>query len=449
MTTKKPHATSISAEENLHRKLDMIDKRDDEVRAFIEVYREEALKSAKEVDGRVKNGRAGPLAGLVVAVKNNIAVKGKKLTCASKLLESHHAVYNATVVERLMAADAVIIGSVNLDEFACGVDGTYSALQRTKNPLDLERVPGGSSAGSGASVAAGMCDAALGSDTGGSVRCPAAFCNSYGLKPTYGAVSRYGLADLAMSLDQIGVISKDKIIMKSIFDVIRGPDPRDQTTQLADNINRKAEAKIIGVPKEFFEGVDKHIANAVKKRIKELEKRYEVREVSIPTLRYTVPMYQLTMAAEFSSAMQKYDGLRYGYPADRKDELYASFAKARDAALGKEIKRRIMIGTYITMKEFKDAWYSHALRAREIMKEEFASVMKEVDVLAGPAMPTPPWRFGERMTPLEMYAADTLTIAANLTGTPAIVEPLSSDFKDGAIQFCARHFEDNVLFNIE
>jgi aspartyl-tRNA(Asn)/glutamyl-tRNA(Gln) amidotransferase subunit A len=450
MTINKPHSASVSAEENLHRKLDAIDKRDADVRAFIEVYREEALKSAKEVDKHIKNGKAGPLAGLVVAVKNNIAVKGRRLTCSSKMLENHHAVYNATVVEKLIAADAVIIGSVNLDEFACGVDGTYSALQITKNPLDLERVPGGSSAGSGASVAAGMCDAALGSDTGGSVRCPAAFCNAYGLKPTYGAVSRYGLSDLAMSLDQIGVISKDKAIMKRVFDVIRGPDSRDQSTQLAGNVNKKpAEIKVIGVPKEFFEGVDSHIAAGVKKKIKELEKHYEVHEVSIPTLKYTVPIYQLTMAAEFSSAMQKYDGLRYGFAADRNEDLYASFAKARDAALGKEIKRRIMIGTYITMKEFKDAWYTQALKAREVMKEEFASVMKDVDILAGPAMPTAPWKFGEKMTPLEMYMADVLTIAGNLTGTPAIVEPLSSDFKDGSIQFYARHFEDDALFEIK
>ncbi|VVB73734.1 Amidase [uncultured archaeon] len=444
------HQPIVSAEENLHRKLSAVDKWDKEVKAFIEVYREDALKRAKAVDNRIREGKAGPLAGLVVAVKNNIAVKGKRLTCSSKMLETHRAVYNAAVVEKLIAADAIIVGSVNLDEFACGVDGTYSTLQRTKNPLDLERVPGGSSAGSGASVAAGMCDAALGSDTGGSVRCPAAFCNAFGFKPTYGAISRYGLSDLAMSLDQIGVISKDKAVMKRVFDAIRGTDPRDQTTQLADAMLRKkpAEAKVIGVPKEFFEGVDKHIAAGVKKKVKELEKHYEVREVSIPTLKYTVPIYQLTMAAEFSSAMNKYDGLRYGFTGDRNEELYSSFSKARDAALGKEIKRRIMIGTYITMKEFKDAWYSQALKAREVMKEEFASVMKDVDVLAGPAMPTGPWKFGEKMTPLEMYAADMLTIAANLTGTPAIVEPLSSDFKDGAIQFYGRHFEDDVLFGI-
>lgn len=442
--------TIISTEESVHKKLDVIDKKDSEVNAFIEVYRDDVVKAAKEVDKKIKSGRAGPLAGLVIAVKNNISVKGKRLTCASKMLEAHHTTYNATVVEKLIAADAVIIGSVNMDEFACGSDGTYSAFKKTRNPIDLNRVPGGSSAGSGASVAAGMCDASLGSDTGGSVRCPAAFCNSYGIKPTYGTVSRYGLSDLAMSLDQIGIISKDKEIMKKVLHTIRGTDPRDQTTQLADKmLNKKIEKiKVIGIPKEFLENVDERILLNMKKRIKLLEKKYEIREVSIPTLKYTVPIYQLTMAAEFSSAMQKLDGLRYGYPSDRNEELYSSFAKARGAAFGNEVKRRIMLGTYITMKEFKDAWYTQALRAKSIMQQQFASVMKEVDVLAGPAMPIPPWKFGEKLDPLEMYAADTLTIAANLTGVPAIVEPLSKDFMDGAIQFHARHFEDDILFEI-
>lgn len=442
---------TISAEENVHRKLYAITKRDGEVRAFIGIYKDDAVKAAKKIDRKIEAGNAGPLAGLVIAIKNNIAIKGKKLTCASKVLENHHAAYDAAVIERLKAADAIIIGSTNLDEFACGVDGTYSAFDKTRNPLDLGRVPGGSSAGSGASVAAGMCDAALGSDTGGSVRCPAAFCNVFGFKPTYGNVSRYGLVDLAMSLDQIGIISKDKEIVKRVFNVIRGTDARDQTTQFSDKrTSEKKDAKIntIGVPKEFFEGVDYRIATAVKKKISDLEKRYEVCEVSIPTLKYTIPIYQLTIAAEFSSGMQRYDGLRYGFPANRDDELYAAFSKARGASFGKEIMRRVMIGTYITTKEFKDAWYTQALKARRVMQQEFATVMKKVDIIAGPAMPMPPWKFGEKIDPIELYAADVLTCAANLTGMPAIVEPLTNDFMDGAIQFHSRHFEDDLLFSI-
>lgn len=441
----------FSAEENVHRKLEAIEKKDTEIKAFIEVYREEALKAAKEVDRRIGEGSAGPLAGLVIAVKNNIAVMGKRLTCGSMMLANHTAAYNATVVERLVAADAIIIGSVNLDEFACGSDGSYSALQTTRNPLDLERVPGGSSAGSGAAVAAGMCDAALGSDTGGSVRCPAAFCGLFAIKPTYGMVSRYGLVDLAMSLDQIGAVSKDKEILMRVFRAIRGTDARDQTTQFTDRMIKEKEGarvRVVAVPKEFLEGIDGRILGNVRQRIKELERKYEVREVSIPTLRHTVPIYQLTMAAEFSSAMQRYDGLRYGFPADRNDELYRAFEKVRGTALGPEVKRRVMIGTYITMKEFKEAWYTQALRARRVMQQEFAAVMKDVDAVVGPAMSTPPWKFGEKLDPLEMYAADTLTIAANLTGMPAFVEPLSGDFMDGAFQIHARHFEDDALFSL-
>ncbi|MCS7109505.1 MAG: aspartyl/glutamyl-tRNA amidotransferase subunit A, partial [Candidatus Micrarchaeota archaeon] len=407
------------------------------------------IEAAKRIDEKIEKGNAGPLAGVIVGIKNNIAYKGKLLTCGSAMLKGHRATYNATVVQRLLDADAVIIGSLNMDEFACGSDGTYSAIKITKNPFDLERVPGGSSSGSGAAVGAGFCDVALGSDTGGSVRCPAAFCNAYGLKPTYGIVSRYGLVDMAMSLDQIGIISREKELLKRVFRVISGKDANDQTTQLADE-RRVLEGKIerIGIPKEFFENVDGRIEKAVKRKIKELESRFEIVDVSIPTLHYTVPIYQLIMAAELSSALQKFDGLRYGYSADRNEELYSAFSNVRGSAFGKEIKRRVIIGTYITMKEFKDAWYTKALRAREQMKYEFEAILKKVDLLAGPAMPTPPWKFGEKMNPLEMYAADTLTIAANLTGLPAIVSPISESILDGALQLYGRHFEDELLIEI-
>lgn len=432
----------------MYKRLELIERRDAEINAFIEIFSDEALKAAKEVDKKIEEGKAGPLAGLIIGIKNNIAIKGKLLTCGSDILKTHHATYDATVVSRLKNADAIIIGSLNMDEFACGPDGTFGKIKITRNPLDLERVPGGSSSGSGAAVAAGFCDAALGSDTGGSVRCPAAWCNAYGFKPTYGAVSRYGLADMAMSLDQIGVISKDKGVLKAVFNVIRGKDEKDQTTQLAGDIElKKEEVKVIGVPNEFFESIDPRIERAVKSKIKQLEKNFEIHEVSIPTLRYTVPIYQLVMAAELSSALQRYDGLRYGLAADRNEELYSSFAKVREN-FGPEIKRRLIIGTYITMKEFRDAWYTKALKAREKMKQEFSTVLKSVDLIVGPAMPMPPWKFGEVSDPLQLYAADTLTIAANLTGLPALVEPLSDSIFDGAIQYHARHFEDNILLNL-
>mgnify|MGYP001571453906 CR=1 FL=1 len=431
-----------NATENVHKKIEIIKKNDTAIHAFIEIYENDAIERAKEIDKKIKKGNGGKLAGLVIAVKNNIAVKGKKLTCASKMLEQHTATYNATVIERLINEDAVIIGSTNLDEFACGSDTTHSAFFSTKNPTDTSRVPGGSSGGSGAAVAADMCDAAIGSDTGGSIRCPAAFCRVFGFKPTYGAVSRYGLVDMAMSLDQIGPLSKDKETTKLLFDVIKGKDPKDPTTSLFEE--KKGTVKSIGVPKEFFEGVQTDIAKSVKIKIKELEKKYEIVEISLPSVKYSIPIYYLLMAAEFSSGMQKYDGLRYGSPADRTRELYNSFQTIRGATFGKEVKRRIMLGTYITMKEFREAWYTQTLRARKLLQSEFNKALQKVDVIAGPAMPTEAWKFGEKMDPVEMYSADILTVSANLAGLPALVEPL----EHGAFQIHGRHFEDSTLFNL-
>ena len=432
-----------NAAENVHEKLEIIKKKDPEIKAFIEVYEKDAIERAKEVDRRIKAGKQGKLAGLVLAVKNNIAVKGKRLTCASRMLEAHIATYDATVVERLLKEDAIIIGSTNLDEYAAGSDTTHSAFFNTKNPADASRVPGGSSGGSGAAVAAGMCDAALGSDTGGSIRCPAAFCHVFGFKPTYGAVSRYGLVDMAMSLDQIGPFARDKKTAKLVFDVIKGKDPKDPSTQNFQE--KKAAVKTIGVPKEFFDGVQPAISKSVKDRIKQLEKQYEIAEISLPSVKYAVPIYYLLMAAEFSSAMQKYDGLRYGAPSDRTKEMYRSFELVRGAAFGKEAKRRIMLGTYITMKEFREAWYTQTLRARRVLQSEFNNAFKKVDMIAGPAMPTEPWKFGEKIDPVEMYSADILTVSANLAGLPALVEPLDH----GALQLHGRHFEDSDLFEVE
>lgn len=431
-----------NAAENVHKKLEIIKKKDPEIKAFIEVYEKDAIERAKEVDKKINAGRQGKLAGLVVAVKNNIAVKGKRLTCASRMLETHVAAYDATVVERLLKEDAIIVGSTNLDEYAAGSDTTHSAFFNTKNPADASRVPGGSSGGSGAAVAAGMCDAALGSDTGGSIRCPAAFCHVFGFKPTYGAVSRYGLVDMAMSLDQIGPFARDKETAKLVFDAIKGKDPKDPSTQ---NFQEKETAvKTIGVPKEFFDGVQPAISKSVKDRIKQLEKQYEIAEISLPSVKYAVPIYYLLMAAEFSSAMQKYDGLRYGASSDRTKEMYRSFELVRGAAFGKEAKRRIILGTYITMKEFREAWYTQTLRARRVLQTEFNNAFKKVDIIAGPAMPTEPWKFGEKLDPVEMYSADILTVSANLAGLPAFVEPLDH----GALQLHGRHFEDSVLFDV-
>jgi len=439
--------SSFDIEKRLDQILANIKKANPEVNAFVEVFDTDASNRAREVNKRIKEGNSRKLAGSIIAIKNNIAVKGKRLTCSSKMLEKYVAPYNATVVEKLLKEDAIIIGTTNMDEFACGSDTTHSALFWTRNPVDLSRVPGGSSGGSAAAVAADMCDAALGSDTGGSIRCPSAFCGAVGFKPTYGAVSRYGLADMAMSLDQIGPIAPDVETAERVFDVIKGKDSRDPIT---DEYNEKREKiKIAGVPREFFEGVDARISSIVKKSIKTIEKEYEIVEVSLPSIKYVIPTYYLLMFAEFSSAMQKYDGLRYGAIADRSKDLYQSFEEVRGSNFGNEVKRRIMLGTYITMKEFKESWYTQTLRARKLIQNEFNNVLKKCDVLVGPAMPVLPWKFGEKMDPIEMYSADILTVGANLTGLPAGVVPVGEiSGLPVAVQVHGRHFEDKGVFEV-
>ncbi|MEM2974789.1 MAG: amidase family protein, partial [Candidatus Micrarchaeia archaeon] len=325
--------SEIDIDEKLEQVLNTIRKVDPEIKAYVEIFDIDAKNRVKEIKEKIERGCAGKLAGMLMAVKNNIAIKGKRLTCSSKILENYYSPYNATVIEKLEKEDAIIIGTTNMDEFACGSDTTHSALHWTRNPRDPQRVPGGSSGGSAAAVAANMCDAALGSDTGGSIRCPAAFCGVIGFKPTYGAVSRYGLVDAAMSLDQIGPIARDVTVVERIFNVIKGKDEKDPITYRYEE--KKSKVKTIGIPKEFFNGTDERIVAATEKVISRLEKEYEIIEVSLPSIKYAIPTYYLLMFAEFSSAMQRYDGLRYGTMADRMKELYQSFAEIRGTNFGK------------------------------------------------------------------------------------------------------------------
>ncbi len=441
--------TQMSAVENLQLKLDKIHKREKEIHAFIDLFEKDALAAAKEQDAKIKDGKlAGPLSGLVLAVKSNICIKGRRATCASKMLEDYVAPYNATVIERLTAAGAIIIGTANMDEFACGSDGSYSAFDKTTNPHDISRVPGGSSAGSAAAVAAGFADVALGSDTGGSIRCPASFCGVVGLKPTYGTVSRYGLIDMGMSLDQIGPFAADVHNAKLVTDVITHADPRDQTTRKHPNIPAKPVEKMtVGVPKEFFEGVDERAGRVVRDGIRVLEKSgASIQEISLPHIKYGIPTYFLLVFSEFASAMQKYDGLRYGKPADISQGLVPAVSAAR-AAFGREVKRRILLGTYITMKEHREAWYSSTLRARSVIKAEFESALKKVDVLAGPAMPSVAWKAGAKSDPVQMYLSDILTCSANLAGVPAGVVPAGAvDGLPVGLQIHAGPFREADMF---
>ncbi|MBI5229109.1 Asp-tRNA(Asn)/Glu-tRNA(Gln) amidotransferase subunit GatA [Candidatus Micrarchaeota archaeon] len=442
-----------SASGHLEEKTKVIEQKEGQLNAFLHLDFEGARKKAGEIDEKIrKKKKLGKLAGLVIAIKDNICVEGMPCTAASKMLENYVAPYNATVVEKILQEDGIIIGKTNLDEFACGSDCTKSAFKISRNPVDTERVTGGSSGGSAVAVASGMADLALGSDTGGSIRCPASFCGVVGFKPTYGLVSRYGLLDLAMSFDQIGPFSKDTYGAALLMEVISGEDPRDSVTKgtkdrdytrLLDKTKKKLK---IGIAKEFFEGCDKEVEKVVKEIIEKLGERHEILEVPLPISRYSVPIYFLNVFAEFSSAMQKYDGLKYGAFWEELN-LVDAVSEVRDRTLGKEVKRRILLGTYITMKEFKDAWYTKTLKARDLMRKEFDNAFKKVDLLASPTNPSLPWKIGEKNEdPVQMYLADTLTTTANICGIPAgVVKAAFCGKLPVGVQFMGRIGEDEKV----
>jgi aspartyl-tRNA(Asn)/glutamyl-tRNA(Gln) amidotransferase subunit A len=444
------HAQRISA------LLEKIKSENGKIGAFIEVYEKEAIAKAELLDAKVRSGaKAGRLAGKALAIKNNIACAGKRLTCGSKMLGNYLAPYNAAVVERMEAEDGIILGSVNLDEFACGSDTTKSAIMRTKNPLDTDYVPGGSSGGSAASVAAGLADIALGSDTGGSIRCPASFCGVVGMKPTYGLVSRYGLADMAMSLDQIGPLATNVADARLMLSVIGGADERDQTTASAPkNAALDFRGKpSIAIPREFLEGADPRIAECFHSLKEELaDGGYRISEISIPELKHAIPIYYLTVFAEFSSAMQKYDGLRYGKHERELESLVEDVSELRGEKFGLEVKRRILLGTFITTKEYQDAWYGKTLKARAVLKKAVEAALSRHDLLLGPTMGTLPWKIGEKMTdPLELYLADILTVPANLAGIPAGSVPFGKigRFRPGMQVLGSRFSDAKVLALME
>ena len=371
------------------------------------------------------------------------------------MLENYLAPYHAAVVERIEAEDGIIIGSANLDEFACGSDTTSSAIMRTRNPLERDHVPGGSSGGSAASVAAGFADIALGSDTGGSIRCPASFCGVVGMKPTYGLVSRYGLADMAMSLDQIGPLSRSVADARLMLSVIKGSDERDQTTASAPkSLELASKGKpSIAVPREFLEGADERVAGCFHTLSAKLaEHGYRVSEISIPELKHAVPIYYLTMFAEFSSAMQKYDGLRYGKAAHELESMMEGVSELRGSKFGLEVKRRVLLGTFITTKEYQDAWYGKTLKARAVLKKAIESALSEHELLLGPTMGALPWKIGDKMAnPLEMYLADILTVPANLAGIPAGSVPFGKvgGFRPGMQVMGSRFSDAKVLALME
>jgi len=416
-----------------------IDRYDGAVGAFISTFREEALAAAERIDGQIAAGRrVGPLAGVPVAVKDNICTQCGNTTCGSKMLENFRPPYNATVVDKLLSAGAVIIGKTNMDEFAMGSSTETSALGRTVNPWDGKRVPGGSSGGSAAAVAAGMCLAALGSDTGGSIRQPAGFCSVVGLKPTYGRVSRYGLVAYGSSLDQIGPLTRSVRDCGLLMNVIAGHDPADSTsvderTAAAVDCLSQLECPLerlrIGLVRAFQAGADEQVLGAVADAVDVYRSTgASVAEIEMPHLDYAIAAYYVIATAEASSNLARYDGVHYGFRSDRAADCVEVYSKSRAEGFGSEVKRRIMLGTYALSSGYYDAYYLKALKVRNLIRGDFERAFEECDCLMMPVSPTTAFAVGEKIDePLQMYLADVYTIAANLAGIPAISIPCGFD----------------------
>ena len=413
--------------------LHAIDARDGEVHAYLETYPEDALREAAEADARRALGqKRSPLDGVPIAVKDNLVMRGRVCSCASRMLETFRSPYDATVIQKLHAAGMPILGRLNMDEFAMGGSTENSAFGVTRNPWKLDCVPGGSSGGSAAAVAAGMAPAALGSDTGGSIRQPAGFCGVVGVKPAYGAVSRYGLVAFASSLDQVGPLCKTAADAALLLDVICGGDSRDMTSDptlarpCAGREVRDLSGLTVGLPVECFgEGLDVQVRAAVEAAAGTLRGLgATVCEVSIPSLPYALPAYYVISSAEASSNLARYDGVRYGYRARDCASLDELYRKSRQEGFGAEVKRRILLGTFALSSGYQDQYYLRALKARELLRHEAAQALERCGALLSPVSPTPAYRLGEKTgDPMEMYLGDIYTVPANITGLPAVSIP--------------------------
>ncbi len=432
--------------------IDRIKEKNKILNAFVEVWEDDALNRAKEIETKGRVDKKGKLYGYVIAVKDNILVENKEITACSKILKGHISTYTATAVKKLIDEDAVIIGRTNMDEFAMGSSTENSAYFPSRNPINPEFVCGGSSGGSACAVAADMCDAALGSDTGGSVRQPAAFCGVWGLKPTYGSVSRYGLIAFASSLDQIGPLSKNLEDLKRVFDVIKGYDPKDNTSLPAVDVPNKDVCEMrVGVIDFDRKGVDEEIVSSFDLAVKEIEKIVKnVKRVEIKHLKYAINAYYIISSAEASSNLARFDGIRYGNRVDGQT-LEEVYIKTRSIGFGPEVKRRIMLGTYALSAGYYDEYYLKAQKVRNLIKQEFDQAFKDVDILVIPTTPTLPFRIGEKIDdPIKMYMNDIFTVPVNLAGICALSAPYgksSSGFRY-SVQFIGNKFCEKWLFDL-
>lgn len=450
LTIKKAHEALIKGEytcvELAQAYLDNIKKKDGEIHAYLEVF-SDVLEQAREADERIaKKDSVTLLTGIPVAVKDNILIKGRIASSASKILENYKATYDATVIRKLKEEGAIFIGRTNMDEFAMGGSTENSAYGVTKNPLDLERVAGGSSGGSAAVVASDMALLALGSDTGGSIRQPASFCGVVGLKPTYGAVSRYGLMAMASSFDQIGPFAKTVEDAEIFFNHIVGKDELDSTSIELNKTDEKKKIKI-GIVKEIK--TENESFNSTVQKIKDLG--YEVREISLPSLQYALATYYTLVPAEVSSNMARFDGMRFGKRLSGNDGIGDYFI-SRQAGLGPEVKRRIILGTYILSSGYYDAYYNKANIVRDLIRDDYKKAFEEVDLIITPTTPGPAFKIGEKINdPVSLYLEDIFTVPANLTGLPAISIPSGSQEIFGknlplGLQIFADYGKENILF---
>lgn len=461
LTIKKAHQAmkdgEFSAVELTERYFEVIKEKNSELNIYLEVFEIDALKQASEADLRFKSGTAVEMTGIPVALKDNILYEGHIASASSKILENYKATYDSTVVKKLKEVGAVILGRTNMDEFAMGVSTENSAFGVTKNPYDTKRVPGGSSGGSTAAVAIDGALVALGSDTGGSCRQPAAFCGVVGFKPTYGSISRHGLIAMGSSLDIIGPITRSVTDAEILFNAIKGEDKMDSTSISQDISEKKDMSKlVIGIPREFLKMVeDERILSNFNEAVLKLESfGYQIKDIVLPNVKYTVPVYYIISPAEVSSNLARFDGVKYGLHVDAGGNLLEDYFKSRAVGFGPEVKRRIILGTYVLSSGYHDAYYNKAMAVRDLITLDYKKAFEEVDVILTPTTTGPAFKIGEKVNdPVKMYLEDIFTGPANIAGLPAISVPSGYVEEEGSklplgIQFMASHDCENILFEI-
>ncbi len=449
----KVKSNELSLTENVQSFLSRINDQKD-INAFNFIF-EDVLDSAKVVEEKIHDGTAGKLAGMVIAVKDVLSIKDRPLACSSNILKGFKSIYSATSVQKLIDEDALIIGKTNCDEFAMGSSNENSAFGNVLNPVDKTRVPGGSSGGSAAAVAAGFCDAALGTDTGGSIRQPASFCGVFGLKPTYGRVSRYGLTAFASSFDSIGAFANNVEDIAAVMNVMSGKDDLDSTSideptpefNIESNISRKIK---VGIPQEYFsEGLNDEVKKSIEDYISDISSdKVEFIDIHLKHNDYAIATYYILTTAEASANLSRYDGVRFGYRHENPEDLNEMYTLTRSEGFGDEVKRRIMLGTYVLSSGYYDAYYRKAQKVRRLIKEDFTNAFAEVDVILTPTSPFTAFKIGEKSSdPMQMYLSDIYTTSVNLAGIPAINIPIGFDSNNLPIgvQLIANQFEENLL----